>query len=147
MRDINNILLLWTVLIKISTRVPPLHWHCNYKLYYFISDGFYYMVLWLHKQRFKPLFFYFQNNVVGYFVQIVQLLTNAGYSYEDMLIVACPTPEQVSVFISSASLISHSEPVLPYGSKAKPGIIRKPSVTSVKEKNEEKTSTDAPVTV
>ncbi|CAB3239694.1 unnamed protein product [Arctia plantaginis] len=92
---------------------------------------------------FRPI----RNYVVGYFVQIEQLLSNAGYSYEDMLIVACPTPEQVSVFISSASLISHSEPVLPYGSKAKPGVIRKPSVTSVKEKNEEKTSPDAPITV
>ncbi|XP_026731351.1 conserved oligomeric Golgi complex subunit 3 isoform X2 [Trichoplusia ni] len=81
---------------------------------------------------FRPI----RNNVVGYFVQIEQLITNAGYSYEDTLIVACPTPEQVSVFISSASLISHSEPVQPYGTKTKPGVIRKPSVTSVPEKEE-----------
>ena len=74
--------------------------------------------------------------MVGYFVQIEQLLANAGYTYEDTLIVACPTPEQVSVFISSASLISHSEPVQPYGTKVKPGVIRKPSVTSVQEKEE-----------
>ncbi|XP_075992923.1 conserved oligomeric Golgi complex subunit 3 [Anticarsia gemmatalis] len=91
---------------------------------------------------FRPI----RNNVVGYFVQVDQLLTNAGYSDEDMLIVACPTPEQVSVFISSASLISHSEPVQPYGSKAKTSVIRKPSVTSVPEKNEE-VSSDAPITV
>ncbi|KAJ8735330.1 hypothetical protein PYW07_006950 [Mythimna separata] len=81
---------------------------------------------------FRPI----RNNVVGYFVQIEQLLTNAGYTYEDTLIVACPTPEQVSVFISSASLISHSEPVQPYGSKVKQSVIRKPSVTSVPEKEE-----------
>ncbi|XP_063899567.1 conserved oligomeric Golgi complex subunit 3 [Helicoverpa armigera] len=81
---------------------------------------------------FRPI----RNNVVGYFLQIEQLLTNAGYTDEDALIVACPTPEQVSVFISSASLISHSEPVQPYGSKIKPTVIRKPSVTSVKEKEE-----------
>lgn len=92
---------------------------------------------------FRPI----RNNVVGYFVQVDQLLTNAGYTYEDTLIVACPTPEQVSVFISSASLISHSDAVQPYGSKIKPGIIRKPSVTSVPEKNEDKSSGDASVTV
>ncbi|KAJ2940633.1 hypothetical protein O0L34_g14741 [Tuta absoluta] len=83
---------------------------------------------------FRPI----RNNVVGYFVQMEQLLTNSGYSYEDTLIVACPTPEQVSVFISSASLISHSEPVLPYGKKRKTSTIRKPSVSSVQEKTEEK---------
>lgn len=87
---------------------------------------------------FKPI----RNNVVGYFVQIEQLLVNAGYSYEDTLIVACPTPEQISVFISSASLISHSEPVLPYGTKAKPSVVRKPSVTSVPEKLEEKATAE-----
>lgn len=67
-----------------------------------------------------------------------QILTNAGYTYEDKLIVACPTPEQVSVFISSASLISHSEPVLPYGKKKPANIVKRPSVTSVPENIEEK---------
>ncbi|KAM3959001.1 conserved oligomeric Golgi complex subunit 3 [Aphomia sociella] len=81
---------------------------------------------------FRPI----RNNVVGYFVQIEQTLSNAGYTYEDTLIVACPTPEQVSVFISSASLISHSEPVLPYGKKRKTSTVRKPSVASVQEKEE-----------
>ncbi|XP_063617041.1 conserved oligomeric Golgi complex subunit 3 [Cydia splendana] len=79
---------------------------------------------------FRPI----RNNVVGYFVQIEQLLTNGGYSYEDALLVACPTHEQISVFISSASLISHNEPVLPYGTKRKISTVRKPSVTSVQEK-------------
>ncbi|XP_052748797.1 conserved oligomeric Golgi complex subunit 3 [Galleria mellonella] len=84
---------------------------------------------------FRPI----RNNVVGYFVQIEQTLTNAGYSYEDTLIVACPTPEQVSVFISSASLISHNEPVLPYGKKRKTSTVRKPSIASVQEKEEKPT--------
>lgn len=75
---------------------------------------------------------------MGYFVQLEQILSNSGYSYEDTLIVACPTPEQVSVFISSASLISHAEPVLPYGKKKQTTVVRKPSVTSVPEKTEEK---------
>ncbi|CAG4983828.1 unnamed protein product [Colias eurytheme] len=83
---------------------------------------------------FRPI----RNNVVGYFVQLEQLLTNSGYSYDDVIIVACPTPEQVSVFISSASLISHNELVLPYGKKKPTSVIRKPSVTSITEKKEDK---------
>ncbi|RVE50651.1 hypothetical protein evm_004683 [Chilo suppressalis] len=86
---------------------------------------------------FRPI----RNNVVGYFAQMGQLLTNAGYSYDDILIVACPTPEQVSVFISSASLISHNEPVLPYGKKRKTSTIQKPSVASVQEKENPPTET------
>ncbi|XP_053613207.1 conserved oligomeric Golgi complex subunit 3 [Plodia interpunctella] len=78
---------------------------------------------------FRPI----RNNVVGYFVQMDQILTTCGFSYEDRLIVACPTPEQVSVFISSASLISHGEPVLPYGKKRRTSTVRKPSVASVQE--------------
>ncbi|XP_041975634.1 conserved oligomeric Golgi complex subunit 3 [Aricia agestis] len=84
---------------------------------------------------FRPI----RNNVVGYFGQVSQLLTNPNhaYSYEDGLLVACPTPEQVAVFLSSASLISHNETVLPYGKK-KQAAVRKPSVTSVPENTEEK---------
>lgn len=74
-----------------------------------------------------------QNNVVGYFIQVEQFLNNSGYTYEDNLIVACPTPEQVSVFISSASLISHNEPVLPYGKKRKTSTARKPNVAKIEE--------------
>ncbi|XP_046966981.1 conserved oligomeric Golgi complex subunit 3 [Vanessa cardui] len=83
---------------------------------------------------FRPI----RNNVVGYFVQLEQILSNSGFTYDDLLIVACPTPEQVSVFISSASLISHSEPVLPYGKKKPTNVIHRPSVTSVPETLEEK---------
>ncbi|XP_050343086.1 conserved oligomeric Golgi complex subunit 3 [Nymphalis io] len=83
---------------------------------------------------FRPI----RNNVVGYFVQLEQILANSGFTYDDLLIVACPTPEQVSVFISSASLISHSEPVLPYGKKKPTNVIHRPSVTSVPETLEEK---------
>ncbi|XP_013188759.2 conserved oligomeric Golgi complex subunit 3 [Amyelois transitella] len=81
---------------------------------------------------FRPI----RNNVVGFFVQMEQMLNNADFSYEDRLIVACPTPEQVSVFISSASLISHGEPVLPYGKKRKTSTVRKPSVASVQESSD-----------
>ncbi|XP_068626505.1 conserved oligomeric Golgi complex subunit 3 [Battus philenor] len=85
---------------------------------------------------FRPI----RNNVVGYFMQVEQILTNSGYSYEDTLIVACPTPEQVSVFISSASLISHNEQVLPYGKKRKTSTARKPNIANIQENIEEKGS-------
>lgn len=66
-------------------------------------------------------------------MQLEQILANSGYTYDDLLIVACPTPEQVSVFISSASLISHSEPVLPYGKKKPTNVTHRPSLTSLPE--------------
>ncbi|XP_050680646.1 conserved oligomeric Golgi complex subunit 3 [Leptidea sinapis] len=84
---------------------------------------------------FRPI----RNNVVGLFMQLEQYLTNNGYTHDDILIVACPTPEQISVFISSASLISHSETVLPYGKKRPISAIRKPSATSIPEKKGETT--------
>ncbi|XP_048488996.1 conserved oligomeric Golgi complex subunit 3 [Plutella xylostella] len=92
---------------------------------------------------FRPI----RNNVVGYFMQVGQLLTNAGYTDEDCLIVACPTPEQVSVFISSASLISHSEPVLPYGQKRKTSTVQKPSIPSVQEREEKQSEQSSVSTV
>lgn len=33
-----------------------------------------------------------------------------------MIIASCPTPEQVSVLLSSASLLTGNEPVMPYSS-------------------------------
>ncbi|XP_014366007.2 conserved oligomeric Golgi complex subunit 3 isoform X3 [Papilio machaon] len=89
---------------------------------------------------FRPI----RNNVVGYFIQVEQFLTNSGYTYEDTLIVACPTPEQVSVFISSASLISYNEPVLPYGKKRKTSTARKPNVANIEESNVESASNPVP---
>ncbi|GBP13312.1 Conserved oligomeric Golgi complex subunit 3 [Eumeta japonica] len=83
---------------------------------------------------FRPI----RNNVVGYFIQMEQILTNSGYSYEDTLIIGCPTPEQMSVFISSASLISHSEPVMPYGKKRRVSNVQNPMISCKEEKSEEK---------
>lgn len=53
--------------------------------------------------------FVFQNNVVSSFVQLEQTLTVAEYSSEDLLVIACPTAEQVSVLLSSASLVASTE--------------------------------------
>lgn len=47
-----------------------------------------------------------KNNVVSHFANLQQHLVTEGYTAEDMLMVACPTPEQVLVMLSSASLLA-----------------------------------------
>jgi conserved oligomeric Golgi complex subunit 3 len=43
-----------------------------------------------------------QNKVVGAFLALQQALTAGGYSADQLLVVGCPTPEQVSVMLSAA---------------------------------------------
>ena len=52
--------------------------------------------------------FSFQNNIIGSFVRLEQVLMTNGYSKEDLTIVSVPTADQVSVMVSSASLIAES---------------------------------------
>ncbi|XP_067011172.1 conserved oligomeric Golgi complex subunit 3 [Anabrus simplex] len=54
---------------------------------------------------FRPI----KNNIVATFLQLQQLLANGHYSSDDLLIVACPTPEQVTVLLSSVSLASANQ--------------------------------------
>ncbi|GFG40674.1 hypothetical protein Cfor_06711 [Coptotermes formosanus] len=49
---------------------------------------------------FRPI----KNNVVASFVQLQQLLAGGGYTSDDLLLAGCPSPEQVTVLLSSASL-------------------------------------------
>ena len=55
--------------------------------------------------------FLFQNNVVASFVQLQQLLTTSGYTSDDLLLASCPSPEQISVLLSSASLLGTNQEV------------------------------------
>ena len=48
---------------------------------------------------FRPI----KNNVVAAFTQLLQILSTC-YNAEDLLLIACPLPEQVSVMLSSSSL-------------------------------------------
>lgn len=48
---------------------------------------------------FRPI----KNNVVAAFTQLLQIL-NTCYDSENLLLIACPLPEQVSVMLSSSSL-------------------------------------------
>jgi hypothetical protein len=43
-----------------------------------------------------------QNKVVGAFLALQQALTAGGYTADQLLVVGCPTPEQVSVMLSAA---------------------------------------------
>ncbi|GLH07911.1 Conserved oligomeric Golgi complex subunit 3 [Gryllus bimaculatus] len=55
---------------------------------------------------FRPI----KNSVVGAFAQLQQLLSTGGYSSEDLLLAACPAPEQVALLLSSAALAASSAP-------------------------------------
>ncbi|KAK4871742.1 hypothetical protein RN001_015866 [Aquatica leii] len=48
-------------------------------------------------------------NVMNAFVQVESILELAKYSHEDQIIVACPSPEQVNVLISSVSLSTEQD--------------------------------------
>ncbi|XP_030383462.1 conserved oligomeric Golgi complex subunit 3 isoform X2 [Scaptodrosophila lebanonensis] len=51
---------------------------------------------------FRPI----RNNIIQSFVKLEQLLTTNGYSTDDMTITSCPSAEQVSVLLSSASVLA-----------------------------------------
>jgi len=52
------------------------------------------------------LVFLLQNNIIQSFVKLEQLLTTNGYSTDDMIITSCPSAEQVSILLSSASILA-----------------------------------------
>lgn len=49
---------------------------------------------------FRPI----KNNMINVFMQVDQILAKGGYSSEDQLLIACPSPEQVNILICSVSL-------------------------------------------
>lgn len=49
---------------------------------------------------FRPI----KNNVINAFMQVDQILLKGGYSSEDQLLIACPSPEQVNILVCSVSL-------------------------------------------
>ncbi|XP_069704565.1 conserved oligomeric Golgi complex subunit 3 [Periplaneta americana] len=54
---------------------------------------------------FRPI----KNNVVASFVQLQQLLSGGGYTSDDLLLAGCPSPEQITVLLSSASLMGSNQ--------------------------------------
>jgi len=75
---------------------------------------------------FRPI----RNNVVGNYMQIEQLLNNGNYSTDDIIIASCPTPEQVSVLLSSASLLAVNDQVLPFGSNKRKVSATRPTMSA-----------------
>lgn len=69
---------------------------------------------------FRPI----RNNCISAFVKLEQLLTTNGYTKDDMIITSCPTPDQISILLSSASFVAED---------SKQQISRKFSTTSAKE--------------
>lgn len=50
-----------------------------------------------------------QNNVIGCFTRLHQVLVSCGYDEDDMGLIGCPTAEQVALILSSASLANQGE--------------------------------------
>lgn len=51
---------------------------------------------------FRPI----RNNCISAFVKLEQLLSTNGYTKDDMIITSCPTADQISILLSSASLVA-----------------------------------------
>ncbi|KAL7741107.1 hypothetical protein ACLKA6_018140 [Drosophila palustris] len=91
---------------------------------------------------FRPI----RNNIIQSFVKLEQLLTTNGYSPDDMIITSCPSAEQVSILLSSASILA-AEGVASFAAAARKistsssvegsTIGRKLSTVSNKEQHQE----------
>ncbi|XP_055373812.1 conserved oligomeric Golgi complex subunit 3 [Condylostylus longicornis] len=53
---------------------------------------------------FRPI----RNNIINAFVRLEQLLVANGYTKDDMVITSCPTPDQISILLSSASILAET---------------------------------------
>ncbi|ENN79034.1 hypothetical protein YQE_04501, partial [Dendroctonus ponderosae] len=56
---------------------------------------------------FRPV----KNNIINAFMQVDQILLKGGYSADDQLQIACPSPEQINILICSVSLTIDQEPL------------------------------------
>ncbi|XP_075209854.1 conserved oligomeric Golgi complex subunit 3 isoform X2 [Lycorma delicatula] len=50
-----------------------------------------------------------KNNIIGTLSRLQQILNGNGYTEEDRIRIACPTPEQVTVLLSSTSLLANQK--------------------------------------
>lgn len=53
---------------------------------------------------FRPI----RNNIIGAFVKLEQILSTNGYTKDDLVISSCPSADQISVLLSSASIIAEN---------------------------------------
>ncbi|VEN50012.1 unnamed protein product [Callosobruchus maculatus] len=57
---------------------------------------------------FRPV----KNNIINAFMQLDQILLKGGYTDEDQLLIACPSPEQINILICTVSLGSAQDSVI-----------------------------------
>lgn len=89
-------------------------------------------------------FFHLQNNIIGSFMKLEQILVTNGYSKEDLIIVSAPTADQISVMISSASLIGEANY---YQDGRKASVSEVPQRKISTSSNEKKVSFDREVSI
>lgn len=82
----------------------------------------------------------FQNNIIGAFSKLEQILTSNGYTNDDMIMTSCPSAEQVSILLSSASILAteNARKISTSSIESVPAYTRKISQT------EKKVSFDSP---
>uniref|UniRef100_T1GGA6 Uncharacterized protein n=1 Tax=Megaselia scalaris TaxID=36166 RepID=T1GGA6_MEGSC len=85
---------------------------------------------------FKPI----RNNIIGAFSKLEQILTSNGYTNDDMIMTSCPSAEQVSILLSSASILAteNARKISTSSIESVPAYTRKISQT------EKKVSFDSP---
>lgn len=54
---------------------------------------------------FRPI----RNNVISAFVKLEQMLSTNGYTNDDLVIASCPSADQISILLSSASLAAENQ--------------------------------------
>ncbi|XP_037034129.1 conserved oligomeric Golgi complex subunit 3 [Bradysia coprophila] len=85
---------------------------------------------------FRPI----RNNIIGAFVKLEQTLTTNGYSNDDLIITSCPTADQISLLLSSASVMTDNSILL-----SQQQTRRISSVSMESEKVSRKTSVEKKV--
>lgn len=95
---------------------------------------------------FRPI----RNNIIGAFVKLEQILSSNGYTADDMTIASCPTADQISVLLSSASVLADNvgqAGVFLHGTATGPSYRRTSSSSTENDRIMRRISLDRRVTV
>lgn len=91
---------------------------------------------------FRPI----RNNIIGAFVKLEQTLTTNGYSNDDLIITSCPTADQISLLLSSASvMVDNSIPLMQQQTRRISSVSVESEKVSRKSSVEKKVSFDRSV--
>ncbi|XP_044742124.1 conserved oligomeric Golgi complex subunit 3 [Chrysoperla carnea] len=68
------------------------------------------MTLYIHNRETESILFRpIKNNIIGAFVQLEQLLSECLYEWNELLTISCPTADQVSLMLSSVTLLNSQQ--------------------------------------